>query len=82
MPSIYCPECGMETEHVTVSGAARSAQVTRTTIYNWLSRSLLHIVHRPSGRTLVCTRSLVVYRAQTPGAVAGDPTRRLRVVAL
>lgn len=80
MPSIYCPECGRETEHVTITGAARSAQVTRTTIYNWLNRSRLHTVMRPSGRTLVCARSLVVYRPADDGVAAADSLRRLRVL--
>ncbi len=80
MPTIYCPECREETEHVTISRAARDAQVTRTTIYNWLSRALLHTVRRPSGRTLVCTRSLVIYQAPGPGAVLGAETRRFRIV--
>jgi hypothetical protein len=81
MPSIYCPECGVETEHVTISRAARSAQVTRTTIYNWLNRALLHIVLRPSGRKLVCTRSLVIYSAPGADVVAKDEVRHLRVVS-
>ncbi len=82
MPSIYCPVCGAETRHLTISAAARSAQVTRTTIYNWLNRSLLHTVRRPSGRTLVCARSLVVYHAGDPGAAERLPTRGLRVMNL
>ncbi len=78
MPSIFCPECGTETEHVTISRAARNAQVTRTTIYNWLNRALLHTVLRPSGRRLVCTRSLVIYDAAGNGRVSGRPPRGLR----
>jgi len=78
MPSIFCPECGFETEYVTITRAARTAQVTRTTIYNWLSRALLHTVLRPSGRRLVCTRSLVIYDAPERSEVSGHPTRRLR----
>jgi hypothetical protein len=78
MALIYCPECGTDTEHVTISGAARDAHVTRTTIYNWLGRSRLHTVQRPSGRTLVCTRSLVIY---PPAASrAGQQPRPLRVL--
>jgi hypothetical protein len=72
MASIYCPECGTETDHVTITGAARSAQVTRTTIYNWLGRSLLHTVMRPSGRRLVCARSLVIYRRSGAGSADGQ----------
>ena len=56
----FCPYCGRETEHVNVSEAAASAHVTRRTIYNWLDRTLVHSVHRPSGRRFICVRSLVV----------------------
>jgi hypothetical protein len=80
MASIYCLECGTETEHFTISGSARHAQVTRTTIYNWLARGRLHTVQRPSGRTLVCSRSLVIYPHDAVPATLGDPVRRLRVL--
>jgi hypothetical protein len=80
MVSIYCLECGTETEHFTISGSARHAQVTRTTIYNWLTRGRLHTVQRPSGRTLVCARSLVVYPENAVPAALGDPVRRFRVL--
>jgi hypothetical protein len=55
----FCPYCGRETEHLNVSEAATSAHVTRRTIYNWLDRSLVHYVHRPSGRKFICICSLV-----------------------
>jgi hypothetical protein len=82
MASIYCLECGTETEHFTISGSARHAQVTRTTIYNWLARGRLHTVQRPSGRTLVCSRSLVIYPQQHAApSTLGDPVRQLRVLS-
>ena len=80
MPMIYCLDCGTETEHVTISHAARTAQVTRTTIYNWLNRSLLHTVLRPSGRTLICERSLVIYRAPNAAVPARDAVRPLQML--
>jgi hypothetical protein len=60
MVMYFCPYCGRETEHLSVTDAAASAHVTRRTIYNWLEHSLVHVVHRPSGRKFICVRSLVV----------------------
>ncbi len=60
MVMYFCPYCGRETEHLSVTDAAASVHVTRRTIYNWLERSLVHFVHRPSGRKFICIRSLVV----------------------
>lgn len=60
MVMYFCPFCGRETEHMSVTDAAASVHVTRRTIYNWLERALVHFVHRPSGRKFICVRSLVV----------------------
>jgi len=59
MVMYFCPYCGRETEHLNVSEAAARAHVTRRTVYNWLDHSLLHCVHRPSGRKFICICSLV-----------------------
>ncbi len=59
-PTYFCPYCGKETRHVNVSKAAEEAQVTRTTVYAWIRKREVHCVHRPSGRTFICTRSLLV----------------------
>lgn len=77
MPRIYCLDCSMETEHMSISQAARTAQVTRTTIYNWLRRWQLHTVQRPSGRILICTRSLVIYDGRDRRLRVEDPGPRL-----
>jgi hypothetical protein len=60
MVTYFCPYCGRETEHLNVSEAATTAHVTRRTVYNWLDRSLVHCVHRPSGRKFICVCSLVM----------------------
>ena len=60
MITYFCPYCGRETEHLNVSEAATSTHVTRRTVYNWLDRSLVHYVHRPSGRKFICICSLVM----------------------
>jgi len=60
MVMYFCPYCGRETEHLNVTEAAQSAHVTRRTVYNWLGHSLVHCVHRPSGRKFICMCSLVM----------------------
>lgn len=68
MPSYYCLYCDQQTEHLNVRQAARMAQVTRATVYNWMNRALLHYVIRPSGRKFICVRSLIrprVYEERT-----------------
>ncbi|OFV79572.1 MAG: hypothetical protein A2Y78_11330 [Acidobacteria bacterium RBG_13_68_16] len=60
MVMYFCPFCNRETEHLNVTEAAQSAHVTRRTVYNWLDRSLVHCVHRPSGRKFICMCSLVM----------------------
>jgi len=59
MPRYYCDTCHAETLHGNVLQAARIAQVTRATIYNWKKKALLHGVVRPSGRSFICINSLL-----------------------
>jgi hypothetical protein len=59
MPRYICFRCGRETIHLSVARAAQAAGVTRATMYNWINRSLVHCVVRPSGRKFVCTESVV-----------------------
>ena len=59
MPRYFCQYCQSETLHGNVLQAARIAQVTRATIYNWKKRALLHGVLRPSGRSFICINSLL-----------------------
>lgn len=59
MPTSYCIECGTRTVHLAVKAGAETAPVTRTTIHNWLRRSLPHRVVRPSGRSFICECSQV-----------------------
>ncbi len=78
MVMYFCPFCGRETEHLSVTDAAASAHVTRRTVYNWLERALVHCVHRPSGRKFICVRSLVVSDAyRSVPASDQAPIRRL-----
>jgi hypothetical protein len=59
LPRYFCQYCQCETPHGNVLQAARIAQVTRATIYNWKKRSLIHGVLRPSGRSFICVNSLL-----------------------
>lgn len=54
----YCPVCTEQTPHHNVSRSAEIAQVTRATIYHWLHKGWIHYLIRPSGRKLICERSL------------------------
>ena len=69
MPRYFCPYCGRETQHLNVKEAAAAAQVTRTTIYNWIRRAEVHCQRRPSGHKFICEESLLVadpYRGVQP----------------
>jgi len=59
MGQFECRHCGRPTVHLNVSRSAQLAQVTRTTVYAWMDRGLVHWVERPSGRRLICANSLV-----------------------
>ncbi len=71
MPTYFCVYCGRMTRHLNIQAAAAAAQVTRTTMYNWIRRALVHCVRRPSGRSFVCEPSLLVsevFKGQPPGS--------------
>jgi len=68
MPEYFCPYCGKQTPHLNVKQAAATAQVTRTTIYNWIDKAIVHCMRRPSGRKFICISSLVI-----PDAFRGRP---------
>jgi hypothetical protein len=58
MEQRFCPTCGQPTVHANVAEAARLAHVSRTTLYAWIRRSLIHGVVQPSGRKLICVDAL------------------------
>jgi len=59
MPRFLCVHCGRETLHLNVAHAANAAQVSRTTVYTWIRRKLVHAVILPSGRKFICANSLI-----------------------
>lgn len=58
MEQRFCPICGQPTVHANVAEAARLAHVSRTTLYTWIRRALVHGVIQPSGRKLICVDAL------------------------
>jgi hypothetical protein len=72
VPRYLCFQCGRETGHFNVLRSSQIAQVTRTTIYNWICRGQLHYVIRPSGRKFICVNSLI----RPAGVAAGGQDLR------
>jgi len=60
MPQYFCIECGRQTTYLNVKEAAEYCEVSRATIYSWLSAGRVHSLVRPSGRAFVCQASLLV----------------------
>lgn len=58
MEQRFCPTCGQPTVHANIAEAARLTHVSRTTLYTWIRRSLVHGVVQPSGRKLICVDAL------------------------
>lgn len=60
MPQYFCIECGRQTIHLNVKEAAEYCEVSRATVYSWLSTGRLHCLIRPSGRAFICKDCLLV----------------------
>jgi transposase-like protein len=58
MEQRFCPICGQPTVHANIAEAARLAHVSRTTLYSWIRRALVHGMIQPSGRKLICVDAL------------------------
>jgi transposase-like protein len=76
MEQRFCPTCGQPTVHANVAETARLAHVSRTTLYTWIRRALVHGVVQPSGRKLICVDALAV-----PLEARDDPPARGRPAA-
>jgi hypothetical protein len=55
----WCDVCRMSSEFVHVNRAGELANVTRRTIYIWMRRDFVHSQKLPSGRLVICKRSVV-----------------------
>lgn len=80
MPTYYCLECCRPTEHLNVTRAAARIGVMRATVYRWIKLNQVHTILHPSGRTFVCTASLLTpgfsrYPAERAAAVPWSPDR-------
>jgi len=54
----FCPKCVAEKEMITVHQASRFIEVSRTTLYKWMKKELIHWAEIPSGRRVICRDSL------------------------
>jgi predicted site-specific integrase-resolvase len=55
----FCEHCQKETRFMPIHFAIQEIGVSRTTMYNWMQRKLLHWVELPSGRAMICQQSLM-----------------------
>lgn len=57
-------------DYLTIDEAARTAKVSKRTVYNWITAGKVAVVVRPSGSKLVVRASLL----RSPAAVADGET--------
>ena len=55
----FCPECGMETELLTMDGAVSVSGATTLEIMKYIRESKLHNLETASGHLLICRDSLM-----------------------
>lgn len=55
---LWCDICGTEVVWLHIDEVAELLQVSRRTVYYWIARLQVHTHELPSGRTLICRRSL------------------------
>ena len=59
MKSYYCLKCSAKVELVTVVQASLVCQVSRKTIYNWITQEKVHAFKTAGGQTRICSNSLI-----------------------
>jgi excisionase family DNA binding protein len=59
MKSYYCLKCTMQVELVTIVQASLLSQVSRKTIYNWITQGKVHAYKTAGGQIRICARSLI-----------------------
>jgi len=57
-PTFLCEHCGSQTQFASISRVLRVLGVSRSTIYQWMQRGLIHWRLLPSGRRMICQASL------------------------
>jgi len=66
----YCEHCKTETHFVPIHRATAIAGVSRSTIRYWIKNEWVHWIELPSGRKVICERSLCHRRPDRPKALA------------
>ncbi len=56
--TFYCERCSQMEQFLDITHATRVAAVSRSTVYYWMDRGWIHWRVLPSGRRIVCLRSL------------------------
>ncbi len=56
--TFYCERCSQMQQFLDITHATRVAAVCRSTMYYWMDRGWIHWRVLPSGRRIVCLRSL------------------------
>jgi hypothetical protein len=56
--TFFCEHCSSTARFLNPSQAAVVAAVSRSTIYHWMGRGLVHWRLLPSGRRVICVESL------------------------
>jgi predicted DNA-binding transcriptional regulator AlpA len=56
--TFLCDHCDCMTQFVSVSRVVRLVAVSRSTVYYWMERGWIHWRLLPSGRRVVCWKSL------------------------
>lgn len=57
-PALLCDHCNCMSQFVSVSRAVRLVAISRSTIYYWMKRGWVHWRLLPSGRRMICWKSL------------------------
>lgn len=58
MATFFCERCQQKTEFLPIFRAKLAAGVSRSTVYYWIEKEWVHWVELPSGRKVICGRSL------------------------
>jgi hypothetical protein len=68
----FCEHCQRETKFMPIHFAIQAVGVSRTTMYYWMQRRLVHWLELPSGRPMICHQSLML-PTRKPSGVAYVP---------
>jgi predicted site-specific integrase-resolvase len=62
----WCDACKDKVEWIHVRDVCEMTGVTRQTVCSWMNRGFLHTLLLPSGRRLVCKRSVRAHQVTSP----------------